>query len=222
MKIIIYISMITVLVFPLVAKPAESVDEELRTLRGEGVLVNQGDRLGEDGGFKIYNKDNTVYGVFKSSEDKENIYFYKNNKIQRIKIHKFISIHKIAYFAANKIKEEENKYEVYVDGEWKYVYATHGYFFYPSWEKFLVDMAYLMPFDNEKIKIFDKLNGKLIGEYGNDDEIVYKVLKVKGDWVEIECNEAYSGGCGKNPGQYKGWVKWRIKDKVILDLIYAM
>lgn len=104
-------------------------------------------------------------------------------------------------------------YEVIVNEQTKqtkYIKVSDTSYKFQNWEQHLVSIC-CVGFDNKNnpIKANPDITSKVVSY--NQDEL-YIPKSVKGDWLQV------AWGNGKN--QKTGWIRWKSKDKLIIELFY--
>lgn len=51
-----------------------------------------------------------------------------------------------------------------------------------------------------------------------DESIIWEIAEVKGDWIKIVCSNICDNACPEN-STTEGWIKWKNKDVMIIDLL---
>ena len=77
---------------------------------------------------------------------------------------------------------------------------------FETWEHYLKRLASIMPL-KERLQIFDYPGGKQLGPADQDPSRV-TVDSVKGYWIRVRADD-----------KILGWVKWRDKNKVLIEFI---
>lgn len=203
----------------------------------KGVLYSSKDKIYTlPDSLQILNKDETSYlflkkinndsinvKIFENKLIGENIkklesifpfYFYDNKKYNIPLPQNFTRAYYpndgVIVIDANKIN---NKYfEIFINGEWKFIKSTT--LKYKNWESFL-KQTFIKLSVNNRIYIKKNLNSKEL-IYPND--ISFKVLKVRGDWIKVECNDICEE-CN-SPKKIRGWVKWKSDKILLINIVY--
>lgn len=143
-------------------------------------------------------------------------YYYENSKynapIPNIITRAYYPDYAVFVIDANKINDE--KYEVFVNGEWKKIKRNDN-LTYKEWKDFVKDLLIKLP-DNVDLYSLNNFKSKKIK---TKKDLSYKVIEVNGDWIKIECNKNCDN-CGKRQ-KIKGWVKWKKGNKLLVSLFYV-
>lgn len=107
-------------------------------------------------------------------------------------------------------------YEAYVDGKWRPVRNAANLTYYP-WPDFLKDHGSFIAQKNRRLVMYPAKGGAggrmLPGGYS------FNITAVDGDWVYAEC-DGDCEGCGPAKKPVKGWFRWRVANKLMVDLRY--
>ena len=111
-------------------------------------------------------------------------------------------------------KKQGENYQVFVNGEWKGIKYPKP-LVYKKWSEFIltvnVGISSISPLRTTKGNGSD-----IIDDY---EKYSYKVVKVDGDWLQVQCWSDCEG-CPDDGSIIKGWVKWTNGDKLLIELYY--
>lgn len=182
--------------------------KSLNDIKTEGVLIAGSIthyRLEED--IKIVNNDNTIYTTISRKENQEIVL---RPQVKKIEIRAFYPDYDIIIFDADK---KENEYLVYVGSEVKRIVSYSG-LTYMNWEDFISGI-YLGLTDESPLKTLKDDNSETIKDY---KLYSYEVTSVEGDWLKVRCLKDCEG-CPSGT-MVEGWVKWRNKNQLLVELFY--
>lgn len=84
---------------------------------------------------------------------------------------------------------------------------------FETWERYLRRVDFITKKD---LKIFDQPDGQIIFENSDDDFLPFVVSDVRGGWIKLQKGFALESDTSKN---YNGWTRWRIGDRVLIDIV---
>lgn len=116
-------------------------------------------------------------------------------------------------FVIDANKTFDNRYEVYINGEWKIIKDNN--LKYKKWDEFIKDLLIKLPAN----KCLYSQKSFKSNKIRTPKDLSYRVVEVKGDWIKIECNKSCEN-C-KNKQNSKGWLKWRNRNKLLVYLYYV-
>jgi hypothetical protein len=185
--------------------------------------------------FKVMNNDKSVYLTFKkinndstaikktySNSIQNNLirlkqifpfYFNNNNKnnvpLPDVFTRAYYPDSGVIIIDANKINKKY--FEIFIDGEWKYIEDTN--FKYQKWNTFL-KQTYIQLYEKDKIYSKKSIASKQL-IFPND--LNFRIIKVSGDWIKIECNTV----CEECNHKITGWVKWKDGNQILINILYV-
>lgn len=113
-------------------------------------------------------------------------------------------------FDAKKLGE---KYQVFVNGEWKGIKYPEP-LVYKKWSEFILTVSVgITPVS--PLRTTKGNSSEIIDDY---EKYSYKVIKLDGDWLQVQC---WSDCEGCPEGKIiQGWVKWKDGDRLLIELYY--
>lgn len=142
-------------------------------------------------------------------------YYLKHEKyktsLPRLSIRAFYTDESVVVFDAVKVN---NIYKVFINGSWKIIKQSKGVE-YQDWVSYM-KRVYIKT--NKTHPLYKESNVKST-VISDNVEYSYKVLEVKGDWINVECSKECEG-CPDNK-VLRGWIKWKDNNIIIIDLFYA-
>lgn len=154
----------------------------------------------------LINSIKSNYPSYALEHDKYQIPFPK------LSIRAFYPDASVIVFDAIKV---DNGYKVFVNGDWKLIKSTRG-IQYQDWNNYMKRVYVRADKTHPLYKDCDT-KSKIVSD---DVENAYKVLEVKGDWIRVQCSQECEG-CPDNNKILHGWIKWRDKKSIIIDLLYS-
>jgi len=154
---------------------------------------------------EVLNSIKSYYPYYSIKHDK-----YKT-PLPKVSIRAFYPDESIVVFDAVK---SGDAYKVFVNGAWKTVKPTKGI----EYQDWCVYMKRIYVKADKQHPLYKEANNKSPVVSDNKD-YSYKVLEVKGDWIRVQCSQECEG-CPENK-IVKGWIKWKDKESIIIDLYYA-
>jgi len=198
-------------------------------LLSEGVLLSPNGGIFWDDTISIFNQDGSDYakvwadknGISKVNyldttgvkiaitESTNNI---GNGRLPKISVRCFDDGYDspLMVFDAKKL---EDKYQVFVNGEWKGINYPKP-LVYKKWNEFILTVnlgiTQISPLRSDRNN-----NSEIINDY---EKYSYEVIKLDGDWLQVRC---WSDCEGCPDGRViTGWVKWKDEDKLLIELYY--
>ena len=83
-----------------------------------------------------------------------------------------------------------------------------------TWERYLKRVEYIT---KEHIKVYDQPNGKLIFDNKNNAFLPFRVIGMKGEWIQLGKGFGRESDFG-NFSNAEGWTKWRDGSKLTIDI----
>lgn len=171
-------------------------------IRGKGVVsfeLSLNDRL------DIYDEDDAVFGFIVLNEDMN---FYTLEMPKKLVARKVITEYDLASFNFDAEEESTNKEYliIYANGGKRKVKKTQLKYSYTSWNEYFKQQSVAL-------KPCNQLKNLLNGGQG----LTFDVIAMDGDRIKIKS----SRDCGGEDGIYRpaeGWVKWREKDMMLVDI----
>jgi len=154
---------------------------------------------------ELLNSIKTYYPYYSLQHDK-----YKTS-LPKLSIRAFYPDENVVVFDAIK---SNNCYKVFVNGVWKVVKASKG-IEYQDWASYM-KKVYVKANKAHPLNKEANIKSSVISD---NAEYSYKVLEVKGDWIKVECSQECEG-CPDNK-VLRGWIKWKDRQVIIIDLFYA-
>ena len=188
------------------------------TLMHTGILRVELNKFKAKFALSIYNTDGSVFArVYRNEDDGE----YKvedggkkiNNELLK-EIRAYYPDYGLMIFDADTI--QKGRYTIYVGSQIKYIKSNEiqiPLISYQGWQSFFKTV--FVKTNAESSIYTDTLSNKKVG---GAEKYSYAVKKVVGDWAYVECLKA----CEQCPTGIiiKGWVKWRDKNKLLIDIFY--
>jgi len=170
-------------------------------IRGKGVVsfeLNVNDRL------NIYNEDDSEFGYIVLNEDQT---FFTAQMPKKLVARKVIPELDFAAFDFDAEEESVSKdyLFIYANGEKKKVKKAEAKYSYHSWNEYIKQQSVALKPCNQL---------KNVPNGGQD--LVFDVKDVNGDRIKIKL----SADCGGEESKYspvEGWVKWKKKDRLLVD-----
>ncbi|MFD0766138.1 hypothetical protein ACFQZI_14840 [Mucilaginibacter lutimaris] len=131
--------------------------------------------------------------------------------LPKLSIRAFYPDASVIVFDAIKV---DNGYKIFVNGDWKIIKPTRA-IQYQDWATYM-KRVYVKA--NKVHPLYKDCSTKSM-IVSDDVENSYKVLEVKGDWIRVQCSQECEG-CPDNK-ILRGWIKWRDKNTIIIDLFYS-
>ena len=102
-------------------------------------------------------------------------------------------------------------FEIYVSNNKTMWIKNKDYVEYQTWEVYLQNMFSIERIDKNTQKIYSRpfTKSEIIKSDKND---CFTVIRMQNDWIEIETGEHCESG-----QKIKGWIKWRNKDKLLIN-----
>lgn len=142
-------------------------------------------------------------------------YYSKHSKygapLPKLSIRAFYTDENIIVFDAVKT---DNCYKVFINGNWKVIKSNNSVV-YEDWSTY-IKRVYVKA--NKQHPLYKGNNEKSV-VVSDNIEYSYKILEVKQDWIKVECSEECEG-CPDNK-ILRGWIKWKDKNLILIDLFYA-
>lgn len=191
-------------------------------IRGEGVLVmkSEPEGLSSEDTLSVYNSDNSSYvswcyenNYFKVKSDNYNLLEITTEVLTDYNINPraFYPEYQIIHFEV--VEENEKYYEVILNAKnntVKRIPKSSNWKYY-TWEEYL-KTVYVMYGGDNPLKAEPKEESNIIYKF---NDYFFKVVKIKGDWAKIQCNDDCKE-CDK--GNLEGWIKWKDGNKLLVSL----
>ncbi|MDB9954821.1 hypothetical protein OAD49_04595 [Flavobacteriaceae bacterium] len=177
-------------------------------IKSDGVLiVGKTNHYGlNDKSLKILNLDGSDYIDIYINEDGE---ILKSNT-DSLKIRAFFPDYNIIIFDS---KKTDNDYKVFVNEKWKKIKSGNNLSFV-LWEDF-IEQIYLGLTNQSPLYSEKNTKSKIIENYKN---YYYEVLTRDEEWLKVRC-WIDCEGCPQGE-IIEGWIKWRKKQKLLVELYY--
>lgn len=182
--------------------------------QGKGVLRINLLKLTHEDKVNIYDTGGQIFAVlYKDPKDDE----YKvsgpgKNEIANARA--FYPDYGILIFDSENA-EKGDRYKIFIGKQIKYIYLKDlkQYSKFQSWTVFIKDV--FIQVDAPNAVYTDTVTLKKIAKA---EEYGYKVIKVVGDWVYVECLKT----CESCPPNKKilGWVRWKRNNILLVDFFY--
>ena len=164
----------------------------------------------------VYSNDKENGSILKSIKHHYPFYYAKHKKygvpLPNISIRAFYPDYDIIVLDAFKYK---SGYKVFVNGFWKYVKLSPNVS-YKTWVNHLIKDIYVVADIKNPVYEKNNLKSRIIT---SENIYSYKVVRVEGEWIEVECLKECEG-CPQNRIQ-RGWMKWKQGNNILIDLYYS-
>lgn len=182
----------------------ESYSENI--IRGYGViniLLNVNEPL------IIFNLDDTEFEVFKLLDDSYTMMYNNTKLIARrfIPNHDFLKI----FFDCNYFNENDEFVFIYINKELKKINKNQYDFTFQVWNEFIVN-EYIGVLSTNPLTV--ESNGDSYKDLNSVNEI-YKVQKIENDILWLKST---STSCCSSNRELYGFVKWKEKNELLIDL----
>lgn len=108
-------------------------------------------------------------------------------------------------------------YQIFMGDSICFLEHVDGLTSFETWEKFLKKVIIATNNANPlKLYPYDKSE---IVPISDIDQYIFKVIGLKDDWINVECDSICEGGC-PNGKIIKGWLRWRKNGLFLVKLYY--
>lgn len=181
--------------------------------------------------FKILNKDGSLYALVDIvldeiiiNETKFKLTQFANDKSLMLKYDfspkEFYPELSVIQFEYMKI--EGNKVEIFVNKEksiLKYIEVS-TVFKIEDWRKHLIGCMIDFNKKSNVIRVKPDEQSLSLNYESTEDDLIFVITDIKGDWVKIECSEICDCSCSSGK-KYDGWIKWKKQNKLTIRLLYS-
>ena len=117
------------------------------------------------------------------------------------------------HFRVLEIKSDHYKVEI-TDEVFKYIKINENWIF-RKWGQYISETVAVIGFESEMTAIYSEPNenSKLLNETESINPQIFPIDS-ESDWLQIKYT------CGK--AEYKGWIKWRDENQMLIELFYDM
>lgn len=176
-------------------------------IKSKGVLIaGDTDQYELKSPIEVLDKDGKTFITIKKSENGEIVKSIKDS----LEIRAFYPDYSIIIFDS---KQTGDGYEVFINGSWRKLKSNKELNFL-SWENF-IEKIYLGLTSESPLHVIKDDTSKIIEGY---KELYYEVIERDGDWLKVRCWEDCEG-CPQGR-IIEGWVRWRNKEQLLVDLYY--
>lgn len=176
-------------------------------IKSDGVLiVGSSSQYYLSGPVKVLNDDNSVFVKFYRDKNEQIV----TDSDDSILIRAYYPDYDIIIFDAN---QKEDNYQVFINDKWKKIERSQN-FTYKKWEEF-ISKIYVGITDKSPLRTSKDVRAEIIE---NHQEYYYEVINVEGDWLQVQCWTDCEG-CPEDK-VIKGWVRWKEKNRLLIELYY--
>lgn len=186
------------------------VDNKKNIGNSIGIITIIAERLTENDTIKIFNKDGSLWYKFSYFYDDSNgKYDFYNEDFNPL------SFHPDYFLLALKVTSELNDYyEVVVnENTWikKYIKKNNPLLKFQTWEEHILSSVFAVGFDENKnpLRSYPSLSADTL--YYDKDEFYYP-NQIKGEWLQVKW--------GSEGNWNYGWIKWKDKDRLLIEIFY--
>ena len=114
-----------------------------------------------------------------------------------------------------------NRAEVFINTDktvTKYIKADTSVFNIQSWTQHM--LSAIIDFNHQKNPIREQpFDAAKVVDLEENDDLAFSVIRIKDEWIQIECTSFCDVSCPKKP--IRGWIKWKGKANVLIRFIYS-
>jgi hypothetical protein len=181
---------------------------------------------------RILNDDNTIYATFNLSLNKIiinskqfSLEEFANDESLRYKYSffpkEFFPQQSVIQFEYINLKS--GVAEIFIDKAKnikKRIRISGDMFKAESWKEHLLGSMIDFNVKNNPIRFTKSNSSKSIGYENSEQDYVFVINEISGDWIKIECAEICDYPCSSGK-KYDGWIKWKSGDKLLIRLLYS-
>lgn len=104
-------------------------------------------------------------------------------------------------------------------GKKKKIRLSGDVFSQEPWKEHLIGCMIDFDVSDNPIKSGVFGSSQLLG-YNGDEDLVFTIDKLVGDWVRIRCANICDVPCSSGD-KYNGWIRWKDKTRLLIRLVYA-
>lgn len=180
------------------------------TIKGGVLIINALSIFENHDVVKLLNEDGSVFTEIKRVDNQEP----SSDKLNENNILACYPEYYVIHL--NSAILSDSLYSVNIGGETKFLNRDRNTE-YLSWPDYL--MRYYITSDkNNPLRLSPSDVAKRVENIDYSD-LSFVGIEILGDWIKVQCNKECEG-CGKGP-IVSGWIRWRLKGKVIIKQYYV-